>query len=415
MYYKVGLFLRGTKTEIIIEAENKVDALEKVKVKHGSMAKVFMIQESDPPLEEKIKKLKESIFLTKHKKIKIKDLLVVIRQLAVMTNAGISLNEALKEIARNTPNKKLSEMAFSISKDIDSGVSLSQSVEKFKNQLGHLTVTMIKLGEQTGNIANNLFKLADILEELQGNIAKFKKAIRYPIITIVAMIVAFTILIVYVVPKFESVFRQYNAPLPLPTKILLGLEHAFLNYGPYILAGLIALIVYVVYMYKTHESFKYKIDYLMLKTYLIKDIVYYNTMAQFTNVFTELLSAGLPLINAIEQSTNMITNKYMQSKMKTIKTNVEKGSSLTDAFKNTEMFEPMTIQMIKSGESSGQLENMMVKITEYYKMKFNYILDNLSSYIEPILMFFIAGAILLLALGIFLPMWDMSKVVKGVH
>lgn len=411
-YYIATILSRGKKQTTMLKAENRKDAFAKAKLKYHGI--VIKVEETSPPLEDRIEEIKKNLSkYFKEKKIKQDSLIASIRQIAVMTNAGIPVNEAMQEIANSTVDKTLSNILQKMAEDIDSGLSLSEAAENFKYQLGLLTVTMIKLGEQTGNMPEALFSLADILEEIRDNIIKFKKAIRYPLITLSAMAIAFVILIMYVVPKFKSIFQRFHAELPLPTKILLWLEHAFSTYGLQILAGFAVLISIILYFYRNNENFKYYIDKYLLKIYLIKDIIFYSTLSRFMLVFTELVSAGIPVADALDRATSMVDNSYIKERLENVKIYVGRGVSLTEAFKETGLFENMIIQMIKAGESSGQLEEMMRKITDYYRMKFNYILDNLSSYIEPILLTVIAVLVLLLALGIFLPMWDMAKAVKG--
>jgi len=411
-YYQIELLLKGKKESIVIKAENREEALQLAKLKQGGV--ILRIKETTPPLEDRIKDIQDKLLAYfKQKKVKPDSLIASIRQIAVMTNAGIPIYDALKEIANSTVDKNLKDILNQIAEDINSGLSLSKSVENFQYQLGSLTITMIKLGEQTGNMPEALFTLANILEEIRENIIKFKKAIRYPIVTLSAMAIAFVVLIMFVVPKFKSIFKRFKAELPPPTKILLWLEHAFSTYGLQILGGFATFIFIVVYFYRNNKSFKYQVDKYLLKIYLIKDIIYYATLSRFTLVFTELVSSGIPVAEALDSAVGMIDNSYIKEKLDSVKIYVGRGVSLTDAFKETGLFENMIIQMIGAGESSGQLDAMMRKISDYYRMKFNYILDNMSSYIEPILLTIIAGLVLLLALGIFLPMWDMAKVVKG--
>ncbi|WP_281950828.1 type II secretion system F family protein [Nitrosophilus kaiyonis] len=411
-YFQLDLLLKGRKESIIVKAENREEALHLAKLKKGGV--IIRVQETTPPLEERLKDIQNKILsYFKQKKVKPDSLIASVRQLAVMTNAGIPIYDALKEIANSTVDKTLQEILHQIAEDINSGLSLSESVENFRYQLGSLTVTMIKLGEQTGNMPEALFTLANILEEIRENILKFKKAIRYPLITLTAMAIAFVVLIMFVVPKFKAIFERFHAELPLPTRILLWLEHAFSTYGIQILVGLIIIVFVIIYLYRNNESIKYNIDKYLLKVYLIKDIIYYATLSRFTLVFTELVAAGIPVAEALDSAVAMVDNSFIKEKLETVKVYVERGVSLTDSFKETELFENMIIQMIGAGESSGQLDAMMRKVSDYYRMKFNYILDNMSSYLEPILLTIIAALVLLLALGIFLPMWDMAKAVKG--
>lgn len=402
---------KGKKNSFLIRSDSKKEAIEKAKLKTNGV--VLKIEETSQPLEEKVEEFKN--YLLSFRKIKIKrtNLIATMRQLAVMANAGIPLHDALNEIANSTNDKQLQIILKDIAESINAGIGLSQSMEKYKDELGNLTIMMIKLGEQTGDMASALFTLTNILEKIDENVRKFKKAIRYPLITLGAMAIAFTILIVYVVPKFKEIFERFHAKLPLPTRILLNIEYIFTHYGLYILLFLIASTIFVIFLYRTNPQFKKSIDTFLLKLYLLKDIIYYAQLNRFMLVFSELVKAGIPVIDALENSISLVDNSYLQEKLEIVKTMVEKGSSIEEAFAQTGLFENMILQMIAAGEASGQLDNMLQKITEYYGMKFDYILDNLSSYIEPIMLVIIAAMVLLLALGIFLPMWDMAQVVQG--
>ncbi len=411
-YYQVTMMVRGSRENILLKAKDRADAISKAKRDYqGTLLK---IKEVSAPIDATIKEFFSQFGSTvANRKVQPKNLIAAIRQLAVMTNAGISVHDALNEIANATNDKKLKHIFTQASEGINSGLTLSDTFKRYRYDVGGITLAMIELGEQTGQMAEALASLAEILEEIQENVQKFKKAMRYPLITLGAMAVAFTILIMLVVPKFKSIFEKFNAELPLPTKILLNLEYMLSNYGLYLLSGLILVIVMILYFYRNNEDFKYKADQLMLKTYLIKDIIFFATLNRFSLVFTELVHAGIPIADALETATSMIDNSVLKEKLEAVKVSVSRGVSLTEAFKDTGVFENMIIQMISAGESSGQLDNMMRKVTDYYRMRFNYILDNMSSYIEPIMLAIIAGLVLLLALGIFLPMWDMARAIKG--
>ncbi len=406
------MLVRGNRRNIVLKASDRADAISKIKRDYqGTMLR---IKEISAPIDATLKEFFSQFRTTvANKKVQPKNLIAAIRQLAVMTNAGISVHDALNEIANATNDAKLKTILTQASESINSGLSLSDTFKRYRYDVGGITLAMIELGEQTGNMADALSALADILEEIQENVQKFKKAMRYPMITMGAMAIAFTILIMVVVPKFKAIFEKFNAELPLPTKILLGIEHVMSNYGLLVLSGLIFFIVLIMYLYRNNEEFKYKTDKLMLKTYLIKDIIFFATLNRFSIVFTELVHAGIPIADALDTATSMIDNAILKEKLEAVKVSVSRGVSLTEAFKDTGVFENMIIQMISAGESSGQLDNMMRKVTDYYRMRFNYILDNMSSYIEPIMLAIIAGLVLLLALGIFLPMWDMARAVKG--
>ncbi|MBC3780196.1 type II secretion system F family protein, partial [Campylobacter fetus subsp. fetus] len=159
-------------------------------------------------------------------------------------------------------------------------------------------------------------------------------------------------------------------------------------------------------------KFKNIFDKYILKVYLIKNIIFFSSMSRFNLIFTELVRAGIPINDALDTACVTISNSYIKNKLLGVKVNVQRGNPLNYAFSETKLYEGMLLQMISAGEKSGSLDSMLEKVTDYYKEKFNTLIDNISSYIEPILLVFIAATIILLGLGIFLPMWDMANAVK---
>jgi len=412
-YFNVVVMNKGNRRTELVKAHTKMDSV-KIARKNNIGGVVIKSDEVSAPVEEQISEFLKSFSKRGKKKIKLNDKIASIRQISVMTDAGISIIDTLDDITKNTRNKDLKEIYKNISSDINAGQSLSEGIVKYKEQFGHVTLAMTELGERTGNISGSYLKLSEILENMRENKAKFKKAIRYPIITLTAMVIAFTVLIMLVVPKFKVMFEKFDAELPIPTKILLNMESALSNYGLYILFGIVFSIYFIVFNYKRKPAFKYKIDKLLVnpKFYLINNIVFYSTMYNFTLVFTELVKAGIPVSESLENSIEIIQNSYLKEKLLTVNENIGRGISLSESFAETGLFEDMLIQMVRAGEAGGQLDKMMDKVTGYYDMRFQDIIDNLSTYIEPIMMFLIAGLVLLMALGIFMPMWDLGSAVN---
>ncbi|MGF7493378.1 type II secretion system F family protein [Campylobacter concisus] len=409
-YFEVEYIQNGKRYKMSLRANNKSEIKDKANVA-GMIVKIKETQTSSINNFENLQNVIAKAFT--NPKVKIPNLVATIRQLSVMTNAGISIHDSIKEVANSTEDKRLKFIFQTIDEELNQGSSLTNSIENFKEELGDVTLAMIRLGESTGNMADALAKLASILQEVWDNQQKFKKAIRYPITVICAIIIAFVILMILVVPQFREIFEQLNAELPLPTKILLNIEYVMTNYGFYIL-GALAFIGYLLRKYYLEsEEFQDKVDKYLLKVYLIGKIIFYSNMSRFNLIFTELVRAGLPIADALDTAVITVSNKDIKKKLSGVKILVGRGVSLTEAFRDTNLYENMLIQMISAGEQSGSLDDMTGKVTDYYRMKFNDIIDNISNYIEPILLVFIAGMVLLLALGIFLPMWDLSKAVKN--
>ncbi len=414
-YFNVTVMRRGKKENLTLQAESKIAAIKLAKHKFPTDVMVIKAEETSVPLEETISKFFSSLKKSMKSKIPINDKISTIRQIAVMTDAGIAINDTLEDVAENTHNPRLKEIYSKMNSDINAGHSMSDALEPYAEDFGHVALAMTKLGERTGNLAESYFKLAKIMEDIRDNTAKFKKAIRTPLITLVAMAIAFTILIMVVVPKFKDIFSKFKTELPLPTQILLKLEWAFSNYGLYILGALIGGIFLLKFFYQNNEEFRYQVDKLLIhpKFYLINKAIFLSTMHKYNLVFGELVRSGIPVSEALETAVDMVDNLAIKEQLLTVNANIGRGMNLAEAFAITGLYENMLLQMIKAGEAGGQLDAMLDKVTEYYNMQFQDLIDNLAAYIEPIMLFFIAALVLLMALGIFMPMWDLGKAVKN--
>jgi len=412
-YFNVTILSKGKKRIETVKANSKMQALKIAKQNNPNQT-IQKAIEISAPSGAKVDQFLKEIKKTFEPKIQLNNKISAIRQISVMTDAGISIHDAITEVANNTENPKLKKIYQNMGNDINAGKSIADSIEPYREEFGHVAIAMTNLGEQTGNISGSYSKLADILENIRDNIKKFKKAIRTPLITFAAMGVAFTILIMVVVPKFKEMFEKFDSALPIPTQILLFLENILNNYGLYLLGGLILLVYTMLYYYNNDEKFKYKIDTILVhpKFYLIHKVIFFSSMHQYTLVFGELVKSGIPVSEALDTAVGMVTNSYIKEKLLTVNANISRGISLSDAFEQTGLFENMLLQMIRAGEQGGQLDSMLGKVTDYYDARFQDLIDNLAAYIEPIMLFFIAGLVLLMALGIFMPMWDLGKAVK---
>jgi len=411
-YFIATVLTKGKKEELGFYAEDRKKATSIAKLKFSGI--LIKVVEGKEPLEDQLKRFKTELLKNfKKKKIKQDGLIAAIRQLAVMTNAGISIHDSLREIANATDDEALKTVFTKLTDDINAGHALSASMENFRYELGNLTIAMVQLGEKTGNLDEALYALADMLEEIRSNIIKFKKAMAYPRNVMVAMAVAFSILLTYVVPQFKEIFDQLGAHLPLPTIILMSLSNLLVNYGLFVLLAIIIFFIAFKYMLNHSTPFLFGWHKVLLRLIIMKNIIKFSTLSRFTLVFSELIRAGIPIAEALDTSIDMIDNLPLKAKLSTVKTTVEKGGTLNSGLEETELFENMILQMVRAGEDSGTLDAMIQKVAEYYKMRFDAIIDGLSEAIEPIMLFFIAGMVILLALGIFLPMWDMGNAVQG--
>ncbi len=411
-YYKVSIFYRGKQQEFTIKALNKIEAIIDAKKNYKGL--LVKIEEVPMPTEEKAKVFKDLINnKLLRKKLSYPSYISSIRELGVLIKAGISLKDALEDIGNNTKDKLIKEIFLHAAEAIDSGKTLSDVFAEYENYIGGISLAMIRLGEQTGDLVSALNYLADIYDNMYQNRRKMIKALRYPIITLIAIVVAFVLLILLVVPKFKAVFEQFHAQLPLPTRILLGIEKIMTEYGLLTLSIFLLIIFLFIFLYKTSIDFKRKVDRILLKIPLIGQIIEYGTLHRFLLTLSSLLSSGIPLLDALKISEGIIGNEIIKDKIKVIINGINQGRSLSEMLQETKLVNHVALRMISAGEESGELDSMLKKAAQYYEDRFQDIIENMQASIEPIMLTVIGGLVLLIALGIFLPMWDLANAAKN--
>ncbi len=402
--YKIG----KQRDAIVIEAPNRVEAIKEFL--NRQIGVMIDITEISEPLSWKIRKIVAKIKNPiKNRPVDMERYIALLEQLSVMLDAGLPLNFALSEVAKNETDPMLKAIFTQIYEDIESGKSLYEAAKRFQKQLGTISISMFRLGEETGALAEEIAHLATVLQEILDNRRKFKKATRYPLFIIVAMSIAFVVVTLMVIPQFESFFKESQMELPLPTLFLLWLEHALKEYGPYILGGAFVTMGVISWLYSRNEKVRLFLDRVILKIFIIGKATYYAMISRFLYIFRVLHDAGIPMIDAIDIAQEIVDNSYLRSKIRQISTAVEEGRSLYQGFTQTGLFENMVLEMIRSGEVGGGLSRMLKKAQKIYKDRFDYIVENIAILIEPVLIAAIAGFVLTLALGIFLPMWNLTE------
>ena len=411
-YFEIEYILKGKRDKMTLSALNRFDAIKDFKAK--SIGIFVKIQEIPEPFSVKLDSIKENLRgKIRPKKIPLEPYVSSLRQISTMLNAGLPITVCLEDAVKSITHKRLHKIFATVLREVESGISLSKAFEMFESEVGAISIALFDLGEKTGTLDESIEKLADILQEVLDNRMKLKKATRYPIIVIVAMVIAFSFVITLVVPQFQSMFAEYNTKLPFPTLVLLWIENAIREYGVYILIGAFLLSFIISTLYKKNPKFRFMLDRFMLKVYIVGKVIYLSMIGRFIYVFDRLSSSGLPIIDSLKTAIGIVENRYLKEKLSSIISAIEEGKSLTNGFEETSQFESMIIQMISAGESSGAMSNMLEKISDIYRKKYNYLVDNVSTMIEPLLIAAIAGFVLLLALGIFLPMWSIAEAVGG--
>ena len=403
--YKIDYIQKGKIKSVYLKASSTMDALKSFKKRYSGIIKEIQEIEKPSLLEQFQKKIFE-------RRINLDELIAILDQLYVMLDAGISIDMALYQTISGIKNKHLKRIFEDIYHKINSGQSLYESFKIHEDELGIIVTAMVSLGEQSGDLAGAFNNLIQILNEINENRKRFKKATRYPMFIIFAMIIAFIIVILFVIPPFKAIYAQLGTNLPLPTRFLLWIEGAIEHYGLMILGIAILIFGIINYFYKTNEKIKLLIDRYMLKIYILGKVIKLAMLGRFVFVFKSLINSGIPIVTAIDIALSIVENEYLKKKLILIKDEIVKGGKVSQGFENTNLFEPMIIQMVNAGEESGNLTKMFEKISDYYLREYRYIVDNISVLIEPILIAAIAGFVFTLALGIFLPMWNLTEAFK---
>ena len=404
MHFKIKYVNQGKVKETIISAKSIKDALNRFKNKKlGTLIDIEKLNKSSF-IEEFLKKIEIS-------KIDLEEFIAILEQIYVMLDAGIAIDLTLQNIIKAIKNKQLKSIFDSVLQDIKGGFSLTHAFSKFEKELGTLPIAMIKLGEETGDLAGAIKDLTTILHEVLNNKKRLKKATRYPIFIVFAMSIAFVIVVLFVIPPFKSIFAQLKTELPLPTKFLLWIEGAIRDYGLYILSGMLIISGTLSYIYNKSEIFRLKADKLILNVYIVGDVIKLAMIGRFVYVLQRLIDSGIPILDAVDIALKIVDNLYIKSRLESIKNSIIRGGSIAKGFEESGLFENMIIQMISAGEESGSLVLMLQKISNYYLEKYRYIVDNIATLIEPILIAAIAGFVITLALGIFLPMWSLTETI----
>jgi len=411
-YFKVKMIYKGKQEEFYIKSLNKSEAI--IDAKKSFPGLLVKIEESEMPVSERVKTL-EDILKSRilRKKLNYPSFIAAIRQLAVLIKAGISLKDALEDIGNNTKDPLIKELFLKAAEAIDSGKSLSDVFSEYEEYIGGIALAMVRLGERTGDLVMALNYLADIYDNMYQNRRKMIKALRYPIITLIAIIVAFVVLILLVVPKFKSIYEQFHAKLPLPTRILLETNNILQHYGFLTFLIIIFISIAIIFLYKTSYKFKYNVDKILLKTYLIGNIIEYASLHRFLLTLSSLLKSGIPLLDALKISEGIISNEVIKLKIQIIIKGINQGRTLKEMLKETKLVNFIALRMISAGEDSGELDIMLENASKYYEDRFEDIIDNMQASIEPIMLTVIGSLVLLIALGIFLPMWDLANAAKN--
>ena len=337
------------------------------------------------------------------------DILLFTRQIYTLLKAGVPIMRALAGLQESSTNPAMQSMLGQVRESLDSGRELSLSLARHPQAFTPFYLAMVRVGEMTGRLEEVFLRLFDHLEFERFMREQVKAALRYPSFVILAMAVAMLVVNIWVIPAFARVFEGFGAALPLMTRILIGISNFVVAWWPALLAGLAAAGFGFRFWLATRRG-KYLWDRFKLRLPIAGKIVQKATLARFARSFALAARSGVPVIQALTTVALTVDNDFIASKVEKMRDSVERGESVLRAAIATGAFTPVVLQMIAVGEESGALDEMMEEISGMYQSEVEYELKTLAQQIEPILIVLLGAMVLVLALGIFLPLWDLGKV-----
>ena len=344
--------------------------------------------------------------------ISLEDLIVFTRQLSTLISAGLPFISSFDALVEQTENRRFKQIIAQIRRDVEEGAHLSDALAKHPQVFNDLYVNMIRAGEQGGVMGEMLERLASLSEHEVEVRAQIRAATRYPKMVVLALAAAFVVLLTFVVPRFSAMYANFSAELPLPTRIMILINDLAHHYWYWMVAAA-ALGVFGFKAYLRTPGGRLKWDHLKLKLPVFGPIFLKAALSRFARVFATLNRSGMPLLQTLDVVSRTVDNEVLCGVIGHVRECVRQGQGLQQPLRLSGFFPPVVVQMVAVGEETGRLDEMLFNVSRYYDRDVKYAIQNLSTSLEPLLLTLIGGAILFLALAIFLPWWNLINVMKG--
>jgi len=367
------------------------------------------IREQQEKKSSSLGKLNLNIFADK---VTLDELIVFYRQMHALTKAGIPLIRTLRGLAETTRSPALAEVLEDVCNRLEGGTTMATAMQAHPEVFSDLFVAMIHVGENTGLLDDAFKRLSEILELERDTKRRVKQALRYPIFVIVALLAALMVVNFLVIPKFANVFERMGADLPLLTQVLVGTSNFLLNYW-YVMLFATAATAVLLRQWVQTEKGRLVWDRYKLKLPVIGPLLQLITLSRFARNFATMLRAGMPVTSALSVVADATDNAWLASHFKDMRQGIERGDSLLRTARSSGMFNPLILQMIAVGEETGSVDDMLNNVADFYDEDVDYGLKRLAESIEPILIVVMGVLVLILALGVFLPIWDLGSAAMG--
>jgi type IV pilus assembly protein PilC len=358
---------------------------------------------------KKIRKRTRSIFSI-GKSVQVKDIVFLTRQLATMIEAGIPIASSLRGISVGHENDAVKSLLSKIREDVEAGTSLSIALKKHPGHFSRLYTSLVTVGEESGTLDILMNKIATYMEKIEQIKSKIRAALFYPALVIIVAIVIVAILLIVVIPEFESLFADYGSNLPTLTKWVVDLSHIFRDNWFAILLVTMLIFTILFFTHKRSDKMKYSIDRLTLRLPIFGPILRKAIIARISRTLATMFGAGIPLVDSLETVSNAAGNQIYALGLLEVRREVSTGRTLESSMMETRLFPGMVLQMVATGEESGQLERMLDKVAEFYENEVDNAIAVISSLVEPILIIFLGIIVGVIVIAMYLPIFKLGAV-----
>ena len=361
----------------------------------------------------KIRRKSAPLFSSRKKKIGSGDIAIFSRQLATMMSAGVPMVQAFEIIGRGHENPSMQDLILAVKADVEGGTALSNALKKHPLYFDDLFCSLVSAGEHAGVLESLLHKIALYKEKTESIKGKIKKALFYPISVIVVAIVVTAIIMIFVIPQFEQLFRGFGADLPVFTRVVINIAHVVQGWWWAMLGGVILAGYLIGGTWKRSRAFRQRVDRILLKLPILGPILNKAAISRFARTLSTMSTAGVPLVEALESVAGATGNVVYSDAVLRMREDVATGQSLQLAMKQRNLFPNMVIQMVAIGEESGSLDDMLSKVADFFEEQVDNAVDALSSLLEPLIMVILGTLVGGLVVAMYLPIFKMGSAVLG--
>jgi type IV pilus assembly protein PilC len=342
--------------------------------------------------------------------IKMRDIVIFTRQFSTMINAGLPLVQALDILATQSENPALKDITRQVVFDVESGNTVADALRKHPKAFSELYVNMVAAGEAGGILDTILMRLAIFMEKNDALIRKVKGAMIYPGVIMSVAAIAITVLLIFVIPTFQTMFESAHIALPLPTRMVIGLSHALKTYW-YVLIAVVGATVFMIRRYYATPNGKLTIDRMMLRAPVLGDVLRKSAVSRFTRTLGTLISSGVSILDGLEITAKTSGNRVIQDAIMESRASIAGGETIAAPLKKSQVFPPMVISMISVGEQTGGLDEMLTKIADFYDEEVDAAVSGLLALMEPVMIVFLGIVVGGMVIAMYLPIFDMVNAV----